>query len=205
MRVQASCYRDLSFLKSIFPLLATMFLEGSSIPFPGIVMVLGFGSLERPSFNQSMIVAFFMATSYTLASFIPYAIGRKLGVKVLSIFDKRKKIKASIDKSKEIVDKYGVFTIAISRFFGWGNKISYIAGISKIRYLPYGMLTFSGIYAWSLLMVNLGKLFKGNTNAAIEIIKKYTLYMYIIVGLVVVIYFAIMLLKYKLKNLDKKD
>lgn len=205
MRVQVSCYRKLNFFKRIFPLLGAMFLEGSSIPFPGIVVVLGFGSLERPSFNHSLVVAFFMATTYTLASFIPYAIGRKLGIKVLSIFDKRKKIKASIDKSKEIVDKYGIFTIAISRFFGWGNKISYIAGVSKINCLSYGILTFIGIYIWSLIMVNIGKIFKGNTHLAIEMIKKYTLYMYIIVGVVVVIYFGILLIKYKLKNEDKKD
>lgn len=205
MKVQVSCYRLLIFLKSIFPLLAAMFIEGASIPFPGIVVILGFGSIERPSFEESMIVAFFMAISYTMSSFIPYAIGRKLGVRILTIFDKRKRIKASIDKSKEIVSKYGIFTIAISRFFGWGNKISYIAGISKINCLSYGLLTFSGIYTWSIIMINLGKLFKGNTNIVMNIIKKYTLYVYIIIGLVVVIYFAIVLIRYKLKNIEKKD
>lgn len=204
MKVQVNCYRSLILFKSILPLLAAMFLEGSSIPFPGIVVILAFGSVERPSIEQSMAVAFFMAISYTFASFIPYAIGRKLGVKILSIFDKRKRIKASIDKSKEIVIKYGIFTIAISRFFGWGNKISYIAGVSKINCLSYGLLTFSGIYTWSLIMINLGKLFKGNTQTVMDMIKKYTLYVYIIVGLVVVIYFGIVLLKYKLENNSKK-
>lgn len=204
MKVQVNCYRSLILFKSILPLLAAMLLEGSSIPFPGIVVVLAFGSVERPSIEQSMAVAFFMAISYTFASFIPYAIGRKLGVKILSIFDKRKRIKASIDKSKEIVIKYGIFTIAISRFFGWGNKISYIAGVSKINCLSYGLLTFSGIYTWSLIMINLGKLFKGNTHIVMDMIKKYTLYVYIIVGLVVVIYFSIVLLKYKLENNSKK-
>ncbi len=205
MKVQESYYRRVIFLKSVFPLLSAMFLEGASIPFPGILLVLAFASLERPNVKESMVVAFFMALSYTIASFIPYAIGRKLGIKILSIFDKRKRIKASIDKSKEIIAKYGIFTIAISRFFGWGNKISYIAGISKIKCLPYGLLTFSGIYTWSIIMINLGKLFKGNTHMAIDLVKKYTLYMYIGVGVFIILYFAIMLLKYKLKNKDLKE
>lgn len=182
------------------PLLGAMAVEGASIPFPGILLALAFGSTLRPSLLETIIVAFFMALVYTTTSFIPYAIGRRFGVKVLAIFDNRKRVKASIEKSKEIVKKYGIVTIAISRFFGWGNKISYIAGISKIKYLPYGLLTFSGIYIWAFIMLNLGKVFKGDTNRIINELKRYTIYIYIVIGLVTLIYSLIAFIRYKVKT-----
>lgn len=188
------------FTRSILPVLGAMFIEGASIPFPGIVIILAFGSTMRPNFKETMIIAFFMAIIYTTATFIPYAIGRKYGVKVLSIFNKRKKVKSSIEKAKKIVNKYGIVTIAISRFFGWGNKISYIAGISKIRYIPYSILTFSGIYIWSITMLNLGKIFSGDTNILLDLIGKYTIYLYVISTVAIVAYILIALLRYKNKS-----
>lgn len=195
------------FSEAILPLLGAMLVEGGSIPFPGILVVLAFGSTVRPSFQESVIICILMATVYTLASFIPYAIGRKFGVKILTIFDSRKNIKASIEKSKELVKRYGVITIAISRFFGWGNKISYIAGISKIKYLPYGLLTFTGIFSWALVMMNLGKVFRGDTSRIINGIEKYTVYLYVALGVVSVVYLSAAFLRYKLSNKtnDEKD
>lgn len=195
---------EIIFSKAVLPLLGAMAIEGSSIPFPGILVTLAFGSTMRPTFLESMIVALFMAIVYASASFIPYAIGRKFGVKVLSIFDNRRRIKASIEKSKDIVKKYGIVTIAISRFFGWGNKISYIAGISKIKYLPYGVLTFSGIYTWALIMLNLGKLFKGDTSKIINILEKYTIAIYLMIGIVIVVYGLIALIRYRGKTKTEK-
>lgn len=190
----------LAFSSAILPLIGALFVEGTSIPFPGIVVILAFSSTMRPSFKETMIIALFMAVAYTIASFIPYIIGKKLGSKVLSIFDKRKRVKTSIEKGKKIVDKYGVVTMAISRFFGWGNKISYIAGISNIDYLPYSMFTFSGIYIWSIIMLNLGKIFKNDTSFVINLIEKYTIYLYIIVGIGVIGYVLIAFFKYRVKK-----
>lgn len=193
------------FSNAIYPLLGAMLVEGTSIPFPGILVVFAFGSTIRPSFSETIMISLVMALAYTLGTFLPYAIGRKYGNKVLRIFDKSKKIKSSIEKSKELVKKYGIVTIAISRFFGWGNKISYIAGISKIKYIPYSILTFSGIFIWSVTMLNLGKVFKNDTTVLLEIIERYTIYIYIIIIIVILIYFLIAYLKYKrtLKLEDK--
>lgn len=190
----------LIFSSAILPLVGALFLEGTSIPFPGILIVLAFASAARPSFKETMAIGAIMALAYTIASFIPYAIGRIFGPRVLSIFDKRKKVKASIEKGKIIVEKYGVVTMAISRFFGWGNRISYIAGISKIDYIPYSGLTFLGIYTWSVIMLNLGKIFKGDTKFILNLIEQYTIYIYIIVGIVVIIYFLLALIKCKNKK-----
>ena len=191
---------NLIFSSAILPLIGALFVEGTSIPFPGIVVALAFGSTNRPSFKETMIISLFMAITYTLASFIPYIIGKKFGPKVLSIFNKRKKVKESIEKGQNLVEKYGVITMAISRFFGWGNKISYIAGISEINYLPYALFTFSGIYTWSIIMLNLGKIFKSDTNLVINLIEKYTIYLYIFLGIVVVAYALIAFIRLRMKE-----
>ncbi len=191
---------NLIFSKAILPLLGAMFVEGASVPFPGILVIFAFSSTMRPTFMEIVVICIFMAIVYTIASFIPYAIGRKFGVKILSIFDKRKRIKASIEKSKELVKKYGVITIAISKFFAWGNKMSYIAGISKIKYLQYGLLTFVGRFTWAFIMMNVGKFFRGDTNKIINILKQYTIYLYIVLGIVSVVYFLAAFLRYKLNN-----
>ena len=185
------------FIKELLKILGVMGIEGSSIPFPGLIFILAFGNTIKPTFNETIIIAIFMAGAYTLASYAPYIIGRKLGVKVLSIFDKRLKIKSAIDKSTYLVNKYGIVVIAISRWFGWGNKISYIAGISKINPVTYGLLTFTGIFPWSLLMVNLGKVFKGNLGQVLDLIKKYSIYLYSVVAVFVIIYIIISIIRYK--------
>lgn len=194
---------EVIFSKAILPLLGAMAVEGISIPFPGILVTLAFGSTIRPTFLESMIIALFMAIVYASASFIPYTIGSKFGFKVLAIFDNRRRVKASIEKSKEIVEKYGIITMAISRLFAWGNKISYIAGISKTKYIPYGALTFSGKYTWALIMLNLGKMFKGDTSRIITILEKYTISVYIITGVVILVYAVIVFIRYKLKTKSK--
>ena len=190
---------NLIFSKALLPILGGMLIQGSSIPFPGLVVLLAFGSTMRPSFKDTVVIAALMAICYTVASFIPYAIGRKFGIKALSIFDKNTRIKASIDKTKRIVSKYGIVSISISRFWGWGSKVSYIAGISKIKYLPYGLLTFSGVYTWAIVILNVGKVFEGNTNIIIEVLEKYTVYLYIVVAVVSVIYILIALFRYRMK------
>ncbi|AFS77728.1 hypothetical protein Curi_c06550 [Gottschalkia acidurici 9a] len=168
---------NLIFSKELLELLGSMFLEGSSLPFPGIIVVLAFGHVLQPTFKYSIFIAFLMSITYTLASFIPYFIGRKLGVGILSIFDRRVKVKAAIEKCKGLVNKYGTITIAMSRPFGWGNQISYIAGISKINPIIYGIFTFCGIYPWSLIMINLGRIYKGDKSIVFNILKN-TRYIY---------------------------
>jgi len=55
-------------------LYTAMLLEGSSLPFPGIVVVFTYGYLF-PS-QSTLWIAAVMSTVYSLASLIPYFIGK---------------------------------------------------------------------------------------------------------------------------------
>ncbi|GGE48825.1 membrane protein [Pullulanibacillus camelliae] len=132
-------------------LLLTMFIEGLSVPFPGIIIVLAYGYVMNFNIWESLLMALVMSAIYTIASFIPYLLGYKLD----AFFKKR--LKKSIDKARGWFNKYGLWSIAVTRPFGIGNYISYVAGISKVKWLPYGLLTLVGIFPWAFVMIFIGR------------------------------------------------
>jgi membrane protein DedA with SNARE-associated domain len=153
-------------------LFLVMVLEGSSLPFPGVVMVLSFGYLFSPSYLEVAFIALGMSICYSLASLIPYF----LGMKMEGIFLKR--LKKGLEKGQVFFNRYGIWSIALSRPFGIGNYISYIAGMSKVQLIKYLMLTFIGIYPWSYVMIVLGDYFKGNYELFREYFSTYSGYVY---------------------------
>src|SRR5690625_5890773 len=119
-----------------------MFLEGSSLPFPGIAIVLSYGYLLSPGYIDTIFIAASMSTLYTIASFMPYFLGLKLEERLPQRLQRR------LAKGTAFFNRYGIWSIAFSRPFGIGNYISYVAGISKVHIMKYFILTFLGIYPW---------------------------------------------------------
>lgn len=138
-------------------LYASMFLEGSSLPFPGIAIVITYGYLFP--LQSTLWIAAVMSVIYSLASLIPYFFGRKLGWLL------RKKWNKGLAKANGLFLRYGYWSVAATRPFGLGNYISYIAGMAKMNLKSYLFLTFVGIYPWSYSMLLVGKYFNGNFEA----------------------------------------
>jgi len=169
----------------IFGLFTSMAFEGSSVPFPGIIIVLTYGYLLHPSIPEIMLIAFGMSITYSIASFIPYAIGWKLEEKI------KKRYQTKMEKAQQIFKKYGEWSVALTRPFGIGNYISYVAGMSRIKPLKYGLLTLIGIFPWSFTMLLLGRMYKGNTNAVMSLLGTYKWYIYAGLALIVIGYFIL--------------
>lgn len=151
-------------------LFTVMFLEGSSLPFPGVIVVLSYGYIISSSgYLEMAIIAIAMSAFYCLASMVPYF----LGMKMSGFFSN--KLKKGIDKGSAFFQRYGVWSIALSRPFGVGNYISYVAGMSKINIGKYLLLTFIGIYPWSFVMLFLGDYFNGNIEEVREFFSSYTM------------------------------
>jgi membrane protein DedA with SNARE-associated domain len=153
-------------------LFVAMALEGSSLPFPGIVMVLSFGYLFSPHFIATTLIALGMSVSYSLASFIPYLVAMKMERYI------PKRLQKGLVKGQQFFNRYGMWSIALSRPLAIGNYISYIAGMSKVPAMKYFLLTFIGIYPWSFVMIMLGDYFNGNLVAFKEYFSTYTPYFY---------------------------
>jgi len=134
----------------LFGLFLTMFIEGASIPFPGIVVVLAYGYIMPSNILETIFIALGMSVFYSLASIIPYSIAYKLE----SVLPKR--LRAGLEKAKKWFGKYGVWSIALTRPFGVGNYISYVAGMTKVKPVRFVLLTFIGIFPWALGMLIIG-------------------------------------------------
>jgi membrane protein DedA with SNARE-associated domain len=172
-------------------LFLVMVLEGSSLPFPGIIMVLSFGYLFSPGYGDTAVIALGMSISYSLASLIPYYLARKLERYI------PKRMKKGLKKGQLFFNKYGIWSIALSRPFGIGNYISYVAGMSHVHLFKYLLLTFVGIYPWSYVMILLGDYFNGNYEAFKNYFSTYSIYGYGAVLLVLSIIFLIYYKKFK--------
>ncbi|MGV3489477.1 MAG: DedA family protein [Tuberibacillus sp.] len=144
----------------LFGLFLTMFIEGASIPFPGIIVVLAYGYIMPASIIETILIALGMSLFYSLASIIPYVVAYKLE----SFLPKRFRI--GIEKAKKWFRKYGVWSIAFTRPFGVGNYISYVAGMTKVEPIRFVILTFLGIFPWALGMLIIG-------SDTIPVIKQY--------------------------------
>lgn len=127
-------------------------VEAASIPFPAALLVLTYGYLLNPSWGMMVILSITGSLIYAIFSYIPYFIGLKLQSKF-----KKKKYEKKIKKVQMWFNKYGEWTISLSRIIGFGNYISYFSGISKVRPLKFGALTYIGVLPWLFLMLLLGR------------------------------------------------
>ena len=93
--------------------------------------------------------------------------------------------------------KHGDQIVAFSRPFWIGNFVSYFAGLARMSLVKFVVLTFSGIFAWSLVVVSIGEAFSSNLPKAAKLIKDYSLMTTI--GVIVIVFGA-----YWFNNLIKR-
>lgn len=167
-------------------LLIVMAIEGSSLPFPGIVVVLAFGYVLSPTFPELLAFAALMSLAYSLASYIPYGIGFRLDTMIPKRFSQK------LHKAQQMFRQYGLWSIALSRPFGAGNYISYVAGICQVGALKYGVLTFLGIFPWAAVTLFLGYVFKGSGAAVVSFFAQYQGYIWVVLFMVILACVAVL-------------
>lgn len=134
-------------------LFLAMFLEGSSLPFPGVLVVLSYGYALNLSIVEAVFISIIMSIVYGIASFIPFMLGLRFEGIV------RKKFGRKLGKAQAWFIRYGMWSICLSRPFSVGNYISYVAGMSKVSKVKYFIYTFFGIFPWSFVILVIGNEF----------------------------------------------
>jgi membrane protein DedA with SNARE-associated domain len=141
----------------IWGLFAASAIEASSLPFPGAAVVLVYGFVLKVTQNttpwQLISISFVNSLIYVVFSLIPYQIGRKL-----EAFSKKKFDVKKIEKAQLWFQKYGEWSITLSRPTGFGNYISYISGISKIKTGRFLFFSFLGVFPWNTLLLFMGSM-----------------------------------------------
>lgn len=196
MDVQSVIDQILLFLEAmgLFGLFGAIFLEGASVPFPGIIAVLAYGGLLDLSLAKMAGISAVMAVVYSLASLIPYFIGNKLEHLLWE------KIRKGLDKAGHFFNRYGIWSIALSRPFGVGNYISYLAGISNVGLVKYLLLTFTGIFPWCFAIMYLGDYLNGNYERFAALFNEYKFEFYGIGLLLAVLFTAYSIWKRRKKE-----
>lgn len=196
MDIQSIIDQILIFLKDLglIGLFTSIFLEGASIPFPGIIAVLAYGGLLDLSLAKMAVIAASMAVVYSLASLIPYFVGNKMEHLLWN------KIRKGLSKASRFFNRYGMWSIALSRPFGVGNYISYLAGISNVGLVKYLLLTFAGIFPWCFIILYLGDYLNGNYERFSALFNEYKFEFYGIGLLLAVLFTAYSIWKHKKKE-----
>jgi membrane protein DedA with SNARE-associated domain len=175
----------------VWGLFAATAVEASSLPFPGATVVLVYGFVLKVTQNvspwQLILISLANSLVYTVFSLIPYMIGSKL-----ERFSKKKFDPKKIEKAQLWFQKYGEWSITLSRPTGFGNYISYISGISKIKTWRFLFFSFLGVFPWNTLLLFVGSM--GDLEAIqqfLDLSQKFGIYLFITVILVVAGWFII--------------
>src|SRR5690606_30577393 len=117
------------------------FLEGASVPIPSSPILVFTGFLIYKGELSFGFATFLVTLSYSLASIIPYFIGKKLGEGLFDFLESRFRIpRGKIEYMKTVFCKYGEVSVCITRPFFIGNYISYLAGVAGIHIIKYFIL-----------------------------------------------------------------
>lgn len=134
-----------------------------------------------------------------IGSSICYLIGRKLGVTCIEAL-KRKVTSASkpIDKSYEIINKYGKGAVLISRVIPiCRTYISFVAGALRQPYYQFVVFSAIGILIWNTVLISLGYILGENYMVVSLLYKKYK---YAIIMCALAIILLVLVKKYKAKR-----
>lgn len=135
----------------VYGLFAATAIEASSLPFPGALFMLIYGYIMNLGPWKLILLAAANSTVYTLFTLIPYGIGNRLEKLSSKRMNKKK-----LQKAQEWFKKYGEWSIALSRPLSIGNYISYLSGFSRVKLWRFILLTYLGIFPWSMLLFFIG-------------------------------------------------
>ncbi|WP_257348609.1 DedA family protein [Pseudalkalibacillus decolorationis] len=177
-------------------LFTSMAIEASSLPFPGVLVSLLYGYLLDPSWIELITLSLSASFIYTVFSFIPYLIGYKLEDKLKEKLNRNK-----VEKAQKWFQKFGSWTIAVARPFGIGNYVSYAAGVSQVKVLTFGALTFIGIFPLTFVMLWLGR--SGNVKSVHQFMSNSQTFLLIALVLGILGYVGLKIRKRKLNKSAK--
>jgi len=153
-----------------------MFAEGLTLPCPAVAILLTAGAAVATNKLSLWPIVFISSIAYTVGSIIPYFLGSNIVYLQKFAWAEHliQKSAKHIERLGRLFNKHGDIIVALSRPFWIGNFVSYFAGLARMSLIKFSILTFGGIFAWSLTVVSLGEMFSNNIPRAAALIKQYS-------------------------------
>ncbi|MGI6129314.1 MAG: DedA family protein [bacterium] len=137
--------------------MAGMFLEGLTAPFPGAIVVLLAGTLAVKSHLSPLLIAIFATLGYLAGTLIPYYVAKSGGRKVVFKYGRYIALSPkTMDTAESWFNRYGNWVVCFSRPFFFGNYVSYLAGLASMGLYAFILYTFMGIFSWSIILSTVG-------------------------------------------------
>ncbi|MCS7177216.1 MAG: DedA family protein [Candidatus Kapabacteria bacterium] len=167
--------------------LAVTFLENVFPPSPSDVLLLFCGVLVGLGVVDfaTLVVA---ATVGSVAGFSAmFWLGYLVGVRVIDVGRLRFVPLEAVQKVEQWFQRYGYWVILVNRFLsGTRAVISFVAGMSKLKFPLTLLLCTIGAFAWNALVVTLGWSVGQNWRAIAEVLQLFgTIVTLLVVGVVV--------------------
>ena len=155
-----------------FYIFGLFLLAGFNIPVSEDVLIIA-GAIISVKFAPENAIILFTACymGAYLSDLMCYALGRTLGIKIISI----KPFSRLIDKKKVnmmsgFFDKYGAAALFFGRFipFGVRNALFPSAGISKMKFIKFAIVDLIACTTTSAILFSLGRIFAENYEVLFE-------------------------------------
>jgi membrane protein DedA with SNARE-associated domain len=180
----------------------SLFIEGSAFPFIGTFFIVTVGFMLDLTWVEMTVISIVGSFLYAIGSYIPYAMGYKLGNTV----DKRLSLsqRERLEKVRTSMNKHGIWSIAILSPLHLGNVIPFLAGMSHMKLLPYTVLTMLGIAPSTFLFLSIGHFYEGDINTVIQTITDYQTILLVGLGVMTVGYISWKVIKQRNKKANVK-
>lgn len=170
-------------------------LENIFPPIPSEV-ILTFGGYMTTQSDLTIVGVVIASTLGSVAGAIAlYDIGRIVGIKRIGRFvDKWGRFlrltNKDIYKANDWFKKYGVWTVFFCRFVPLiRSLISLPAGMSKMNFWLFLVLTTVGTFIWNIVLISLGAQVGDNWDAIVAYMDTYSNIAYALIALIAIVFF----------------
>ena len=140
-----------------FAVFAISYIENIFPPFPSDVIVVFAGSLVGAGTGNAPVTVLLATAGSTLGFVTMYAIGHRVGDRVLETGRFKFISVALVHKVENWFRRWGYWVIVINRFLaGTRAVVSFGAGMSELKLAPTLGLSFVSAAAWNIILVSLG-------------------------------------------------
>ena len=157
------------------------------MPIPDEVIVMTGGMVSSLHLLQP-IPAFIMTYLGVVSGLsIGYILGRKMGPPILIRLAKKKRVGKYIEKSQELLNRYGSAALIMSYLFPVVRHIiPYLVGINKMSFPKYALFSYTTGFVWTLLYFIVGYFFGNNIETIGTLVYRFGWYM-LIVGIILLL------------------
>ncbi len=173
-----------------FGVVAAMFLESSFFPFPSEVIIPPAGYLASQGTMQLWVVILLGTAGSLLGALFNYWISRILGRPLVLKFGRYVGLTPrAYGRAEGFLQRHGEISTFVGRLIpGLRQYISLPAGLARMHLGRFCLFTALGAGMWVTVLAFLGYLVGNNQEQVAQVLHKYTLYIGLFLGVIVLLY-----------------